>query len=560
MTRLKCCTICFGVILPLLLPVSGQAFNFGFTPPNQGQQPPPGGYRYRPQPPSNSRGIPPSYQQPGYQQPGYQQPGGYQPTTPYGYGQQRQQPQFRPSLELGLSDSSPYVKENIILTLRVVSSVNLKTVDPILPQNQSATFLKIKGPTAHSRAGSGGQRQIVNELVYLVTPLRPGSVELPISATVESAGNGYGGRTVTLEAAQPLRLDIRPAQPGVNPWLPLEQLALTSNIDAPVDVEPGKPVSLVLKLSAAGTTGSQLPSMEKLLRSPDFRVYREKTETEGGLSQNGRHIMGTRTEYYTLVPQNGGELRLPSARVGWFNVNTGTVEHTSLPIRTLDASGSSGGLGRFFGGVGEGTLFPAGYASVFWMPLLGIFLLLTGYWIGVWYKGPSATQGKPAPLAPLAAATRSVLSRLRSHSRGAFGRLSLRPYWNRVMVRAANLLPTSVRFWFWVRCANDEKDPALWCKTLKFLSWRQLALSPYAPLPEMAEKIIQFQPGANPNQVRKLFKALDGVIYGNDVIDFDQWKREFSMQVRPGLSVLFTGSKGRRRTESRLPELNPTET
>ena len=146
---------------------------------------------------------------------------------------------------------------------------------------------------------------------------------------------------------------------------------------------------------------------------------------------------------------------------------------------------------------------------------------------------------------------------MRDRSGHALGRLSLKPYWNRALVRAADLLPTSVRFWFWVRCANDEKEPALWCKTLQFLSCRELALSPYAPLPEMAEKIIQFQPGANPNQVRKLFRELDGAIYGNNGIDFEQWKQDFKRQVRPGLSGMLVGRAESRRSESKLPELNP---
>jgi hypothetical protein len=243
--------------------------------------------------------------------------------------------------------------------------------------------------------------------------------------------------------------------------------------------------------------------------------------------------------------------------MSWFNVNTGTVEYTSLPIRTLDTTGSGGGLKRFFGNQDEGTLFPAGYASVFWMPLVGIFLLLTGYWIGVWYKGRDGTDRGPSPLAPLAAATRSALSGVRKKSSHALGQLNPKRYWNRALVRSANVLPTSVRFWFWVRCANDEKEPALWCKTLQFLSCRELALSPYAPLPEMAEKIIKFQPGANPNRVRSLFKELDGAIYGNDSIDFEQWKQDFNKQVRPGLfSVLASRSKYRA-GGSKLPELNP---
>ncbi len=498
--------------------------------------PPPGEYHYRPQTPGNSRGYAPGYT-----------------ANPYAYTQQRPA-QFPSRLELELSDTQPYVQENILLTLRVISASNLKTVDPILPQNQSASFHRIKEPTAYSRMAAGGQQQIINELVYMLTPLRDGRIELPISVRIENAGDGYATTAMTLAAETPIHMEVRAADTRVSPWLALQQLALTTNIDAPMQVEPGKPVALVLKLSAAGATGSQLPSLERLLDSPDFRVYREKSETAGGLSQNGRHIMGTRTEHYTLVPQYGGKLRLPSARISWFNVNTGTPEHTSLPIKTLDASGRAAGLERFFGGVESGSLFPAGYASAFWLPLSGIFLLLTGYWFGVWFKGRQdkgpPSPNAPAKLAPIGQAARAAAT----GARRAIAKLNPAPYWQRAILRAAAWLPTPLRFWFWVRCANDEKDPVLWCKTLQFMSCRQLALSPYAPLPEMAEKIIQCQPKSDPTTIRDLFKTLDGAMYGQQTIDFEQWKKAFKKQVRPGIRRRVPQHT---KAEHRLPELNP---
>ncbi len=537
-------------LLPLLLPATGQGFTFNFPPgSNRGyQQPPPAGYNYRPQPPSNARGAPP----------------GYPPARPYGYGQPQQaRPSaMEPQLELELSDKKPYVQENTILTLRVISGSNLKTVDPILPQNQSASFQKVKNITARSRVVRG-QQQIVNEIVYMVTPLRAGTLELPVSVNVVTA-NGYS-RSMTLEAKQPLRLEAQPAQLGVTPWLPLEQLAITTNLGPPVDVEPGKPVTLVVKLSAAGTIGSQLPSLERALQTPDFRIYREKTETEGGLSQNGRHIMGTRTEHYTLVPQYSGKLRLPAARVTWFNVNSGSVERSTLPIKTLAAVESGeGGMGELFGGK-TGALSSFTTATLYWLlPLLGITLLMIGYWLGLRYK--SRGGGRPSPglgfLIPLSAAVsdaaRFVVSAVRNRTGRALGKLNPAPYWNRILVRAGTMLPTPVRFWFWVRCANDEKDPALWCKTLQFLSCRQLALSPYAPLPKMAERIIRFQRSSDPEKMRKLFKELDGAIYGKETIDFERWKQDFNKQVRPSLFGLTAGSDpAAPRRQNKLPELNP---
>lgn len=499
------------------------------------QMPPSGGYNFRPQAPDNARFMTPNY------------------PAPYGYTQSPKQRQAPPRLEAELNKHRPYVQENTILTLRVVSDSNIGQLDPLLPQTEALAFQALTEPRASSRLVSG-QQKIVNEIKYMVTPLVPGGVDLKPSVTVVPSDGERAGTRLTLQSAHALHLDIRPQVPGVTPWLPLEQLTLTSNMKAPPEVEPGKPVTLVLKLSAAGAIGNQLPNLERLLQSPDFRVYRGKTELEGGPSQNGRHIMGTRTEHYTLVPQYGGLLHLPSARISWFNVRSGSVEYASLPIKTLTTTGVAGDKERF---LTEGDRFPKNYATGFWLPLMGVFLLLIGYWIGVWYKGQGKWFSPSFPTA-MRILARSLSKKLGAGVRHAARRLNLRSRWNRALGRAADLLPTSVRFWFWVRCANIERDPALWRKTLQFLSWRQLALSPYASLPKVAEKVLQLQPRIDSEQLRQLLRVLDGAIYGKRPIDFEHWKQEFEYQVRPGIRSLggrFTNARG---GKPRLPPLNPT--
>jgi len=266
--------------------------------------------------------------------------------------------------------------------------------------------------------------------------------------------------------------------------------------------------------------------------------------------------MGTRTEHYTLVPQYGGTLRLPSVRIPWFNIHSEAIEHASLPIKTLTAAGAEGGLERFMDDNTQGRRFPKSYTSGFWLPLIGVFLLIVGYWIGVWYNGRKRRVGRSS-LGTLLATARTLLISATVRTRYVARHISPRPYWSRTWVRTANLLPTSVRFWFWVRCANQERDPALWRKTLQFLSWRQLALSPYAPLPKVAEKVLQFQPRIHPEQLQRLLGALDGAIYGNLPLDFEGWKQEFERQVRPGILSLGRWAVGRRDKRQRLPALNP---
>lgn len=474
----------------------------------------------------------------------------------YTYAQPSLLSQIPPKFEAEISSDSPYVQENIILTLRVISVGNIEQMEPVLPQLQSVAFQLLHNPISSTRL-EDGQSQIVNEMRYMVTSVTPGPIDIQPEITVATS-NGQQSIRTTLKIPQALHLTVRPQVLGVQPWLPLEQLALDSNLDAPPTVEAGEPVTLVLKLLAAGALGNQLPSLEKMLQAPDFRVYRGKTEWEGGPSQNGRHVMGTRTEHYTLVPQYGGILRLPELRIVWFNVNTDTVERTSLPLKVLAASGAeTGRADRFLTGEPHQGGFFAKMASGLWLPALGVLLLLTGYWLGVWYQ--SMWGGIPLPPGVLFHIPRAPLTLAVNWLWGAMKRLNLPAYWDRLLVLAANYLPISVKFWLWVRSANAEPAPTLWRRTLQFLSWRALATSPRATWPtDMAERIIKLQPAVKPAQVRQLLKMLDGATYGNQPLDFERWKQDFERQMRPGFRSVFTGwSASKKRGYRQLPPLNP---
>lgn len=479
-------------------------------------------YNFRPPPTDNARSIPPLEY----------------PTELYDYGSFSSHRTPPPQFVVEISNNRPYVHENVILTLRVSSVNSVKRMDPVLPQLQEVTFQILHNPIA-SNQFENGQAQIVNEIRYMVTPLVTGMVNLQLSINATVTDYGQQDLNFTLPAPQAIKLEIQPQITGINPWLPLENLAITSNIDTPPEVQPGESIALVLRLVAAGALGNQLPSLERLLKSPDFRVYRGKTELEGGPSKDFRHIMGTRTEHYTLVPQYGGSLRLPPLQVLWFNVRTGIAERSSLLINKLAPENSATAPKQWF----SPSLFNIGL-SIFGL----LIMLLLGYWIGINYD---ILHILSVPTVPLT----STVTKLWRISK----RLNLKPYLNRIVNKLAKMLPLSIRFWWWVRSANVERIPTLWRKTLQFLSWRALARSPYITCQEMAKIIVSFNSGIKPDQLQNLLKTLDSATYGNQSIDFEMWKRDFERQIRPGLSTFLYDVTKRNQHKSYLLPLNPDQ-
>nr|WP_242482477.1 BatD family protein [Thiocystis violacea] len=581
--------IVFGFIVAGIPNLFAQPYGYGpgaygqpyYAPPYSGQQPQQPGQpqsqfpQFRPVPPTNAQGAPPryaprpaqpqmptqpqgqapygypGYQQPNYQQPGYQQPGYQQPGWAPGYGQapyaatQRQAPQ----VEWRLEELDPYLQQPVILHLDVVSSDNLSTANLELAPSGDFLIKTLKGPDTSTRERDG-RREIVNSFVLTVVPLRAGDLALP---SIKVSGDQViGGMTQRYEARteQSLHLQVRPSMTSVRPWLPLRSLTLKSSLDREGTLEPGQPVTLALEIEGVGATAVQLPSLENQLVGPDFRVYREQTLTDTQLSSNERQLTATRTEYYTLVPQVGGRISLPEMSIAWWNVDLGTREVARLPIKTLSIRGG----GPF--GFSTSALTASGWAKI-WIPLAGIFLLIAGYWVGVFYRG------RPWQLSR---ASLGVLWRALKAGLGFIGRRigpsleGLKPAVVLPRARAAmrRALPAGSQLQRCIRQANRAATPEDWCAVFEEESRGCLRLKGDFTQPTLTRQIVSLRPGASRERLEQLMRQLDAARYGRESIDFTQWKRELMGQLRPGAGLTRrTKAEGGVRWAA-LPALNPS--
>lgn len=457
-----------------------------------------------------------------------------------------------------MTEDRPYVQQNVLVRLRVISSGNLATASPDLDAIDEVLFEKVEGPSTSTR-GSGNNRDIVNEFVMAMTPLRDGDLEVgPIKVT----GTLAGGVPFEAVAPEPLRLQVRPPMAAVRPWLPLQTLQIKAELDSTDEVERGRPVTLTLELEAQGATGDQLPSLESMLRSDDFRVYREQTMTDTRLASNGNTLIGKRIEYFTLVPHRSGRLQLPELRLGWWNVDTASREASSVPIRTFSVAGESGPFG-----FSRKSAHDADDWRVFWLPLAGILLLLIGYWGGVWLRGQTPSSGARDRESASAALLPSLRRRLGQASAGvrastarALGAtarlLDPTPLLRRTSRWLASLKPHSARVYQCARAADSAPDPAAWCLAFQQQAYRSLQARAREPLPRMADRIVDLRPGADREHVIRLMQQLDSALYNRQDIDFARWKRDLRHALRPATGTLRSLVAARVR-RAHLPALNP---
>jgi len=453
-----------------------------------------------------------------------------------------------PVVEVDVDGSVFYEQQNIVYTVHVVSDGNLALLDAELPRIDGAAMELIDGPVASTRS-SGYSRtpQIVNTYRYKLMPLHAGKVVIPAirftgTYAAGNQSNNPQGNKFTIAAAKPLTLQVRPADPAVQPWLPLYDLRLQTNLQQEGPAKAGQPITLTLELTARGALGTQLPSLAHQLESPHYRVYRDSTTTRSGISSNGRYLTGSRKETYTLIPLEDGWLRLPEINVAWWDIDMQTARLAGLPATQSSGAATSGLTAT---GTGQTSLFPA----YFWIPMVIALALIAGFWLGAWHR------------------TRPLVNRagawLSATGQGAVQRgqrlanmVSPLQHLRRLRMAFALLMPKSVRIWMCTRCLATEDNPQAWCTEFKSRVCEHLDISSHASLTSITEKLIATSPRAEPARLRELAHSLDGALYGDRTLDFPAWKSELRQQLRPHL-LRRNRTRTPRKTNT-LPALNPT--
>ncbi|MCG8045873.1 MAG: hypothetical protein JAY66_09330 [Candidatus Thiodiazotropha taylori] len=492
---------------------------------------------------------------PGRQYPGYSPQNYYSTPTP------------APQIETKLSIQSPYVQQNVILKISVVSQNNLRTATPHISSSDHFILQQLEDPVTYSRTRNG-KRQIVNDFYFTLTPLKAGLYQLPnlsIAGEEEQLTTySRGNRSFDVSMNSPPHLEIRETDPDSTPWLPVEQLDLKIQLPSKLKAAAGKPFTLVTEINAVGIAGEQLPSLEQQLKSDAFRIYREQSRVETNLNKSTDKLVSRRLETFTLVPQYGGDLKLPQLSVNWWNTRIHVPQRASIPLQPIAVSGTRKASG-FFNVDEESTLFPAGASSAFWIPLSVVFGVIFGYWLAIWISHRRKGDTQHSPLAPLVAFLQRPMqqmapafSPLKAKLRTTTTILNPAAHWQRWRRNLVGMLPLSVRFYFCVRFVDEETDPEVWGYTLRFLANKHLSLPPNVPFSVIGKHIIDFHPKAQEEKIRALIHELEQAIYGHSNLDFDRWKEAFKHEIRPSIRLWPRRSRLKSTPSgSLLPNLNP---
>ena len=151
---------------------------------------------------------------------------------------------------------SPYVQQQVLLTVKLYFAVNLTDGNLDDPKAQGAVVRKL-GQDSRYGAQIGNRSYNVVERHYALTPENNGTLTVPPVVfrghAMDANGGGFffnQGRAIGAQSpAITLNVRPRPAASGSDMWLPARSMSLTANgIDAATKAQVGEPLTLTLRL------------------------------------------------------------------------------------------------------------------------------------------------------------------------------------------------------------------------------------------------------------------------------------------------------------------------
>ncbi|MBL3601407.1 MAG: protein BatD [gamma proteobacterium endosymbiont of Lamellibrachia anaximandri] len=259
-------------------------------------------------------------------------------------------------IELELNETSAYLQQEIILTLRLFMGEGVRGEQLSDPKsNLPDTVIQRISETQYKTQRAGENYQVV-ERRYAVFAYQSGQLKLDgVRFSGRSGGRGgsiydllntpFGNQKVDRHiyraVSDAVNIDIKPIPANFNArhWLPARNLQLVETGLARNNQQiAGKPLTRTIMLFADGVTSAQLPAIDMNLPE-GVKQYPDRPEMKDNLS--GAGITGSRQNKVTLVAANPGNYELPAIEIPWWNTETDQMETAHLPARNIEVLGGA---------------------------------------------------------------------------------------------------------------------------------------------------------------------------------------------------------------------------
>jgi len=249
-------------------------------------------------------------------------------------------------LEAELTPQQAYVQSQLVYTVRLLRSVNLRSGSLSEPKLSGVEVMVEKlGDDRSFETLRNGVRYVVVERSFAIFPQKSGT--LTVEPSVFQGQIIEGSRFNYNEALRSKRVTSKPFSVAVQPipaaaqrpWLPSRELRLVEEWPQdPPRFRVGEPLTRTVTLTASGIAAAQLPSLagtpaDGLKQYTDQPLIKNQTRADG--------LTGMRQEKIAILPSRAGRFELPAIEIPWWNTETGQQQLARIPARSIEVSAAA---------------------------------------------------------------------------------------------------------------------------------------------------------------------------------------------------------------------------
>lgn len=253
-------------------------------------------------------------------------------------------------VNIEVSKNDVYVQEQILVTIKLISQVNLSQAEMQPLEIKNAVLIPLSEKPKQYVSNINGKQHLILESHYALFPQESGELIIPsvIYSVVPNVERDLWNDPFGRNRANILRLPTEeqrvnvksvPAGAAGKTWLPASNVTLHETWSSSLDhLKMGEPVTRTITITAEGLTGGQITplptnTIDGLTFYPDQPQNSDNKTTKG--------IDGTRVETTAIIPNHGGEFTLPEVSVEWWDVNSQSMKTATLPEKKITVLGDA---------------------------------------------------------------------------------------------------------------------------------------------------------------------------------------------------------------------------
>lgn len=247
------------------------------------------------------------------------------------------------SVEIETSVDAAYVQQQIIVTLRLYTTVGLSGIELQPMQVKDALVVQLDEKQYQTKINN--RPGAVVETRYAIFPQQSGELIIPSMLYQVSVNQGgrdiwdrfYGNNrnNILRLRTDEQRINVLPAPASAagNTWMPAKSLELSEHWSTDISaLKVGEPVTRTITIKADGLTAGQITPLD-VSNIDGVTFYKDQAQTDDQKSPDG--VVGTRTETIAIVPTKEGTFTLPQTEVRWWNNHSQMMETAYLNAVTL---------------------------------------------------------------------------------------------------------------------------------------------------------------------------------------------------------------------------------